>query len=166
MTETESSYRLFVSVAGMNTDRRQYPQHTWMALLEDPSGQIVWSNSDDKPEGMDGSQSDILHAAIRAAVDHIPDGAAVLLFAPQRFVYDIYHVSREQRRQERYRGSNKKERPQAGTIRAIDDETERRGIILIGRLPELHQEYDRLKEVQLGAAERWENIPTEAVREF
>ncbi|MGY5800591.1 hypothetical protein ACXHMN_04585 [Rhizobium sp. LEGMi12c] len=166
MTETESSYRLFVSVAGRNTDRRQYPQHTWLALLEDPSGQIVWSNSDDKPEGIDGSQSDTLHSAIRAAVEYIPDGATVLLFAPQRLVHDIYHVSRERRRQERYRGSNKKERPQAGAIRAIDDETERRGIILIGRLPELHQEYDRLEEVRLGAAERWQNIPVAAVNEF
>lgn len=166
MTETESSYRLFVSVAGMNTDRRQYPQHTWLALLESPSGQIVWSNSDDKPEGMDGSQSDTLHAAIRAAVDHIPDGVAVILFAPQRLVYDIYHVSREQRRQERYRGSNKKERPQAGVIRAIDDETERRGITLIGRLPELHPEYDRLEEVRCGAMERWQNIPAVAVSKF
>ncbi|MEZ2132868.1 MULTISPECIES: hypothetical protein [unclassified Sinorhizobium] len=151
-------FKLFVSVAGVNAGNRKYPQHTWLVFLEDHTGRIVWTNMDTKPEGVDGSQSRVLHLAIRVAVDHIPDNSEVLLFAPQEEVWHIYRVSREQRRQEDYRGSDKKRRKQADIIRDTDDETERRGITLAARAVELHDEAFRLKEVRQGAQDRWEAL--------
>lgn len=153
--QTDRTFRLFLMATGVNSGKRKgFPQHAWHAFLEDDAERIIWTNADTTPEAQDGSQFDVLIAGLRASVDQIPDGAMVFILSPQKGLIDLYLKTREQRREERYK-SGKKPRPQAKLLREIDDATEERGITLIGRVPELHHEYDRLEDVREGANARW-----------
>lgn len=161
------THKLFIHAVGVNSGKETFPQHVWVAFLETPDGSVLWSNANDAAEAMDGSQADALHTAVRASVPHIPHNSTVLLFAPQSQIAAIYGVSREVRRQTKYKGSNKKRRPNADIIMQIDNMTEARGITFIVREPEEHHEYDMLDlKLKEEAATRWEAAGRAASEKF
>ncbi|TRB00382.1 MULTISPECIES: hypothetical protein [Rhizobium/Agrobacterium group] len=149
-----NEYKLFFSVAG-TPGKTGFPQHVWAAYLEDPDGKQVWSNTVHKPSLLDGDQSSALYAAIGAALESIPSGYTLLLFAPQDEIRWVYSVSREQRRANRYRASNRRERPNAHLIRPLDDLAEQLGVTLTARQPVLDHEFDMLEVARRDASARW-----------
>jgi hypothetical protein len=128
-----------------------------VAALEDGTEKIHRINERIWSPAADGSQFDILIGGLRAAVDEIPNGAIVFILSPQTGLVDLYLKTREQRRKERYH-SGGKPRPQAKLLRDVDDVTEERNITLIGRMPELHHEFDRLEELREVAKEHWKQV--------
>ncbi|MDH7804890.1 MULTISPECIES: hypothetical protein [unclassified Rhizobium] len=148
-------FKLYVSAAGRHPGGG-FSQYVTASSLQDATEQEVWCDYAEAPKLEDGTQPQGIYTAIRTALLHVPDGRCVLIFAPQSFVAAIFSVSREERRAARYRGSNKKPRPNADLLRDIDDETERRGITLRSREPELHSEFDMLDMVRAAATERLE----------
>jgi hypothetical protein len=159
VSDNDGLFRLYIHSTGWGPINRKVDQRVWLAILVSPEDQIVWTNDDGKPpEIIGGSDADAVYHGIRQAVDHMPDTAAVLIFSPQDHVRYSFMTTREERRQKRYRASGNKRRPQEAMHRAIDDETERRGITLTARRPELHQEFARLDEIQQQTRERWETL--------
>jgi hypothetical protein len=138
-----------------------------LAYLEDLNEQTVWTNVSEPLEAVDGSAGHALHIAIRTAIDHLPDNCTALLFSPQEQITAIYRVSREKRRQDKYRGSNKKLRPSADLIMDNDNVMEARGIALVVRPPEEHHEYDMVNvTLRVEAQDRWQRACRAAESKF
>ncbi|MDR6104032.1 hypothetical protein QE369_004229 [Agrobacterium larrymoorei] len=144
-------YKIYVSVSGRHGG---WPAYVTATSLHDPAEAEVWCDYGGLAKLRDGTQPFGIYQAISLALRQVPDDCRVLVFAPQSFVKDVFSVTREERQKARYRGSNKKVRPNADLLRSIDDETERRGIVLSSRDPELHREYEMLDAVRTAAAQR------------
>lgn len=144
-------FKIYVSVAGRHG---AFPQFITATSLQDPAEKEVWCDYAGHAKLGDGTQPFGVYQAMSLALSHVPDGCAVLVFAPQSFVKDVFSTTREERRKARYRGANKKTRANADLLRSIDDETERRAILLSCREPELHREFDMLEVVRTLAAKR------------